>query len=298
MSIISVRTKAKKRYEESHPLLREAFRMFMIVLGAGLVAVGLEFFLVPNGFLDGGVTGISIMVANLTGLPLGVFIAVLNIPFLILAWKFEDFKVAIRTAVGIAALSGFTLLLHHRDPLTEEYILALGYGGVLLGLGVGLALRYGGALDGIESLAHILSKRTFLDVDKLLLTANFFIFVVAAFVNSPEQAMGSFLLFYLVVAPLVKKVTDDGSEQEEVKIISTKHTEIADMIHGTLNHKVIFTDAHRDNLEDNLKIVTVFIDKSEKNALTTLVEEIDAKATVIFNEASVVRLSLMTNKGH
>lgn len=288
LPIDKLHSKITDRAHNSHPILKEGFRILAILVGAGLVGVGLEFFLVPNGFLDGGVTGISIIVANLTGLPLGLFIAVLNVPFVVLAWKFSGFKNAARTIVGIAALSAFTLIFHHREPLTEEFVLALGYGGVLLGVGVGLALRYGGALDGIESLAHILSARTSFDVDKIILIFNFFVFVAAAFIYTPEQAMASFLLFYIVVAPMIKRMMD-SSDMKTVQIISTKHAEISEMIHKELNKKVIFTDAHNDNLENDLKIVTVFIQRIEERNIQEIVEEVDEHAIIIFNDATTVK---------
>lgn len=285
------RIKAKKRFANLHPFWKETFQIAMVIIGAFLVAFGLEFFLVPNGFLDGGITGISIMLSTSLNLPLGLFIAVLNLPFIALAWKFSGIRNAGRTALGIAALAGATLLFHHKEPLTHEFVLALGYGGVLLGVGVGLALRYGGALDGIESLAHILSHKTNLDVGKIILGANFFIFIVAAFVYTPERAMASFLLFYIVVAPMIKRIVDAGSDVRVVQIISNKHSEVSDAIHVKMHRKVIFTDAHRDRLDDDLKIVTTFISQSEETQLTDVIDEVDPDAIIIFNEASTVNMN-------
>lgn len=218
-----------------------------------------------------------------------MFIGVLNVPFVLLAWKFAGIRTAARTAFGVAVLTVATFLLHHVHPLTDEFLLALGYGGALLGVGIGLALRYGGALDGTESLAHILSDKTNLDVDKILLGINFFIFGTAAFVNSPEQAMASFLLFYLVVAPIVKKVMEGGSETKMVQIISRNHTEVGEMIHKEWNKKIIYTDAHNDDVADNMKIVTTFVSRLEENRLIGTVEEIDPDAIIILNDASSVR---------
>lgn len=285
------RIKAKKKFSNLHPFWKEVFQTGAVLVGAILVAVGLEFFLVPNGFLDGGVTGISIMLSNLLNLPLGLFIAVLNLPFVIMAWKFSGIRNAGRTAIGIAALTIATLILHHSEPLTREFVLALGYGGVLLGVGVGLALRYGGALDGIESLAHILSHKTTLDVSKIILSANFVIFIVAGFIISPEQAMASFLLFYIVVAPMIKRIVDAGSDVRVVQIISNKHVEVSEAIHKKMHRKVIFTDAHRDRLDDDLKIVTTFISQSEESQLTDVVDDVDEDAIIIFNEASSVNMN-------
>ena len=161
----------------SHPALHESFKMFAVICGAILVAVGLELFLVPNGFLDGGVVGVSIILTNYVDIPLGIFIAVLNVPFLFVAFKSSGWKTALRTAVGISVLSISTIFLHHSEPLTREFTLALGYGGLLLGVGVGLALRYGGALDGTEILSVSLSNKINMGVDQIILIINFFMSV-------------------------------------------------------------------------------------------------------------------------
>lgn len=297
MPLGKVHSQAKQHIANSHPVLKEAIRIVAIVVGAALVAVGLEFFLVPNDFVDGGVTGVSIMLSDITNLPLGVFIATLNVPFILLAWKFSGTSEAIRTIIGIASLAGFALLWHHQEPWTEEFFLALGYGGALLGIGVGLALRYGGALDGIESIAHILSQRTKLDVDKIILFVNFFVFIVAGFVYSPEQAMASFLLFYIVVAPIIKRMLNTGTEVKTIQIISKQHAVIGEQIHQQFHIEVIYTDAHRDKLEDDLKIVTTFVSRIDEQGLTDMVEELDPEAIIIINDASSVRAGLF-NQTH
>jgi uncharacterized membrane-anchored protein YitT (DUF2179 family) len=282
----------------SHPVLNEGFKVLMIIIGAILVAVGLELFLVPNGFLDGGIVGISIILSNFIQIPLGIFIGVLNIPFLFLAYKHSGLKTAIRTALGIATLSVSTIVLHHSEPITTEFVLALGYGGVLLGVGVGLALRYSGALDGTEILAVTLSSKVNIGVEQIILIINFFIFLVAGFVFGPERALASFLLFYIVVAPMIKKVMEGGDEIKTVQIISTKHQEIADNIHEVLNRKVVFVDAHNDDIADNLKVVLTFVARYEENTLMEVVEEIDNKAVVVFNDSSNIRGGIFNNKHH
>lgn len=284
--------------KKKHPLLTEAYKLIAILVGAALVGTGLELFLVPNGFLDGGVTGISIILTNYIHLPLGVFIGVLNIPFLIIAFKYQGVKSAVRTAIGIATLSATTIFLHHFDPLTHEFVLALGYGGLLLGVGVGLALRYGGALDGTEILAVTLATKTRFAVDQIILAINFFIFLAAAFVLGTEQAMASFLLFYVVVTPIIKKVIDGGSSAKMVQIMSSKHVEVADAIHTALNRKVIFVDAHKDDINDTLKIVTTFCARAEESQLVEAVDQADPDAIVIINDASNLHGSIFTKNKH
>lgn len=286
----------------SHPILNELFKTTAVIIGALSVAVGLELFLVPNGFLDGGVVGVSIILSKYISLPLGVFIGVLNIPFLFIAYRHSGWKTAIRTAIGIAVLSLGTILLHHihAEPLTHEFTLALGYGGLLLGVGVGLALRYGGALDGTEILSVSLSNRINLGVDQIILTINFFIFVIAAFVFTPERAMASFLLFYIVVTPIIKKVMEGGDEAKTVQIFSIKHAEITDAIHKKLNKKVVLIDAHKDDLlpDHNLKILMTFVPRVEESAIVETVEDIDPNAIIVFSDVASIRGGMFSKNKH
>lgn len=297
----AVRTRITSK-ATSHPVLEEIFKTAAVVVGAIMVAVGLEMFLVPNGFLDGGVVGISIILTNYINLPLGVFIGILNIPFLFIAYRHSGWKTAFRTALGIAALSAGTILLHHfhAEPLTHEFTLALGYGGLLLGVGVGLALRYGGALDGTEILSVSLSNRINLGVDQIILVINFFIFVIAAFVFSPEQAMASFLLFYIVVTPIIKKVMEGGSETKTVQILSKKHSEITEAIHEKLNKKVVLLDAHKDDLapSHDVKVLLTFVPRIEESALVETVEDIDPDAIIVFTDVASIRGGMFNKNKH
>lgn len=285
---------------DKHPILNELFKITAVITGALLVAVGLELFLVPNGFLDGGVVGISIILTKFFNVPLGVFIGIINLPFLFIAYKHSGLKMAFRTALGIATLSFGTILLHHSEPLAEEFILALGYGGTLVGVGVGLALRYGGALDGTEIIAVSMSNKVNLGIDQIILLINLVIFVVAAFALSPEQAMASFLLFYLVVTPIIKKVMEGGSETRTVNIFSTMHTEIAEAINSELNKQVVLIDAHTNDLspDHDLKLVMTFVARIEESTLAEMVEAIDPHARIVFQDASSIRGGMFNKNKH
>ena len=275
----------------NYPVLHEIVKIIAIIVGALSVAIGLEMFLVPNGFMDGGVTGLAIILTNYINVPLGVFIGLLNIPFLVVAYRLSGWQAALRTTLGIGVLSVATIILQHFPPLTHEFILALGYGGVLLGFGVGLALRYGGALDGTEIFSVSLSDKINAGVDQIILTINFFVFLAAAFVFTPDKAMGSFLLFYIVVTPIIKKVMEGGSELKTVQILSTQHAQITDRIHRKLNKKVVLLDGHRDDLDtaSELKVLFTFVARFEESALVDMVESIDPKALIVFTDVASIR---------
>lgn len=302
---MSLHLKIRSRQEKSHPVLKEMFRFLAVIIGAVTVAAGLELFLVPNDFLDGGVTGISIMLTHYFGLPLGVFIAILNTPFIVLTMIYSGWKSSVRTIVGIAALSFSTILLHGIEPLTDEFSLALGYGGVLVGFGVGLALRYGGALDGMEALSVIISNKTRFNIDQIILGFNLIIFVVAAFAISAESAMASFLLFYIVVTPIIKKVMEGGDETKTAQIVTTKPKEVTQLIHEEFNKRVLITQAHRTvdgeilgNSENNVAMLNVIIARIEESRLTELVEELDSEAIIVFHDTVSIHGNVIKKNAH
>ena len=149
-------------------------RFIFITIGAVLMAVALEIFLVPNEIIDGGITGISIVLSSITPIKLGVFLFIINLPFLFIGYKQIGKTFAFSTLYGIVVLSVATTFLHHVDPFTNEKILAVLFGGLILGLGVGLVIRYGGALDGTEIIAILLSK-TRMPVGQIIMIINVFI---------------------------------------------------------------------------------------------------------------------------
>lgn len=278
--------RARRRFATLHPVYAESFHLLSVVLGAGCVAVGLEFFLVPNGLLDGGITGVAILLSNALDWPLGALLAALNAPFIALAWKYSGWKNAARTTAGIAALSGLTFVFHHSEPVTKELVLALGYGGVLLGIGVGVALRYGGALDGIESLAHVLSEQASIDVDKVILAFNFALFAIAAFAVSPDRAMASFLLFYVVVAPMISKITDSTSFKT-VQVITSQGAALARVLKADFRQRVLIGDKTKAD-GSTVSMVTTYVPKLEESLLLERIEAVDPDALVIVNDATTV----------
>ena len=133
-------------------------RISFTLLGAGIAAVGLQYFLLPNHLLDGGVTGMSILAAKLTGQPLGLFLLILNIPFLILGYKKMGREFTILSIIGIAMLAVLTFT-HVEHGFTDIPMLAAIFGGVVVGLGVGIVVRYGGIIDGADTVAVLIDRK-------------------------------------------------------------------------------------------------------------------------------------------
>ncbi|TGU95176.1 hypothetical protein EN829_059670, partial [Mesorhizobium sp. M00.F.Ca.ET.186.01.1.1] len=157
-------------------------RIFFILVGASLVSVALEIFLVPNKIIDGGIVGISIISSHLTSLSLGIFLFLLNLPFLIIGYKQIGKTFAISTLFGVSIMSLGTTLLHPVPGLTDDPLLAAVFGGIIMGIGVGLVLRYGGSLDGTEIIAVLFNKKSPFSVGEIVMFINLFILSSAGFV--------------------------------------------------------------------------------------------------------------------
>lgn len=279
--------------KNKHPVLAEAFHLLGVIVGGVLVGFGLEAFLIPNDFLDGGITGIAIILSHFVDLPMGVFLAVLNLPFVLLVWWKVGHRSAIRTAVGIATLATVTIVLHHMDPLTENFLLALFFGGALLGLGIGIALRQGGALDGTEALASIVSNRSAFSVDQIILGINVIIFTVAAFVISPESAMASAALFFLAVSPMIKRVVDGNSEMKAARVITAHPEPVAAAISSRISRRISadrrYVYEEGRGFEEEVTELFFTVARLEESEVTELVLDADPDAVVIFNEVSSLR---------
>lgn len=267
----------------STPITGEVIKISIIVIGAALAAMGLELFLVPNGFLDGGVVGIAIILSSfLPHVPLGAFIGVINIPFIILALRSSGKRAAFRTTIGIAALSFGTVLLHHVEPISRDTLTALASGGALVGAGVGLALKYGGALDGMETLAvTIADKFENINVANVLLFLNMFIFIAAAFIFTPESAIKSFLLFYLVVAPLINKVVTGDKEGKIAEVTSFEKEKVIKAISASLPCRRIIIDTITDVSGNEINRFKVYLLRAQEATFLDNVRSADPDSNVI-----------------
>ncbi|QFG01271.1 YitT family protein [Psychrobacillus glaciei] len=260
----------------------------MIAVGAILMAVGLELFLVPNLILDGGVVGVSIILSHLTGLRLGVFIFILNIPFFFLGYKQIGKTFALSTLFGITVLSIFTSLLHKVDPVTTDLLLSTVFGGIVLGIGVGLVIRNGGSLDGSEILAILFNKALPFSVGEIIMIINLVIFSVAGFVFTWEQAMYSFLA-YFIAFKTIDIVIQGLDESKSVYIISDYIEDIGDTIMDRLGRGVTYLHGEGAFTGDNKKVIFTVITRLEEAKLKTIVEEIDDHAFLAVGNIAEVR---------
>ncbi|MFD2701930.1 YitT family protein [Paenibacillus shunpengii] len=275
---------------KKHGLLEHIRKIIMIIIGAVITAYGLEAVLIPNDVIDGGVTGLSIMGSSLFGLPLGVFLFVLNIPFVYLGYKQVGKTFALMSVVGIVALSISTVVLHHVDTILgpEDPLLVVLSGGMLLGIGIGIVLRNGGALDGSEVLAVLVSRKIPFSVGDIILFLNAFVFIAASFVYSLESALYSALTYY--IAKNVIDIIQVGLEKSKsVRIVSQKSVEIGDTIQSRLGRNVTYTPGRGGFSNEQSDILNCVINRMEENKLLTIVKDIDESAFVVISDVSEVR---------
>jgi uncharacterized membrane-anchored protein YitT (DUF2179 family) len=286
------KTKKKKfdhRELEKNVFLRTLIKILFLTLGAALASVGLEIFLIPNNIIDGGVVGISIMASYLSGLPIGVFLIVINIPFLILGYRHIGKTFAFSTLYAVLCLSVGVSVLHPIPGLTHDYILAALFGGVILGAGVGLIIRTGGSLDGTEVIAIILDRKSSFSVGEIIMFFNLFILSAAGFVFGWDNAMYS-LLTYFVAYRAIDVAIDGINETKGVFVISDRHEDISDAINDRLGREfTVFESLYNGSAKKNYIIFVVvtrleiaklksIVNGFDENALTTIVDmEVEGK---------------------
>jgi uncharacterized membrane-anchored protein YitT (DUF2179 family) len=275
----------------SHPkssLARLLKRTIFIILGAALVSVGLEIFLVPNQIIDGGIVGISIITAHLTGLSIGMFLILFNLPFLILGYKQIGKTFAFSTLLGVVAMSVGTTLLHPVPVLTDDPLLAAVFGGIILGIGVGMVIRYGGSLDGTEIVAILFNKKTPFSVGEIVMFTNIFILGSAGFVFGWDRAMYSLIAYYIAFKMI--DITIDGFEESKsVWIISDKHREIGDALNARLGRGVTYLNGEGGYSGDEKKVLFCVVTRLEEAKLKLIVEEIDDQAFLAVGTIAEVR---------
>jgi uncharacterized membrane-anchored protein YitT (DUF2179 family) len=270
---------------KTNQILRQISRFVLLEIGAFLAAVGLEIFLIPNQIIDGGVVGVSIIASHLSKLPLGLFIFLLNLPFLIIGYRQIGKTFVINTLFAVASLSIWVSVLHPIPGLTHDMLLAAVFGGVVLGIGVGLIIRYGGSLDGTEIVAIIVNKRFSFSVGEIVMFFNLFILCSAGFVFSWDKAMYSLIAYF--VAFKVIDITIEGlDEAKTAMIVTDRGSELAEVVMARLGRGVTFLDAKGAYSGRSKNVLFSVITRLEVAKLKSIISEIDPDAFVTIHDVS------------
>ncbi|MCH5139156.1 YitT family protein [Clostridiaceae bacterium UIB06] len=264
----------KKKYNKYFKIIS---RIFFMTLGSVLAAVALEIFLIPNNVIDGGVTGISIILNHLTKLPIGLFIFILNIPFLVVGYKQIGKTFAMSTSYSVTILSIGVTILHPVDSITKDILLASVFGGILLGIGVGLIIRNGGSLDGTEIVAIILDRTTGFSIGEIVMFFNLFILSSAGIVFGWDRAMYS-LIAYFIAFKVIDTVVEGLDEAKSVYIVSEKHQEITDALLARLGRGVTLLQGEGGYKGEATKVIYVVVTRLEVAKLKSIVQGFDEDA--------------------
>lgn len=266
-----------------------SFKLFMNVLGGLIAAYGLEAVLIPNNVSDGGITGISIVGSQLSGLPLGIFIGILNLPFIYLGYKQIGKSFAILSVTGIASLSVGTVLMHHVPTIIDgDALLITVVGGIILGFGMGISLRNGGALDGIDMLAVLLSRKLPFGTSDLILFLNTFVFIVVSTVFGLKGAVLS-AIAYFIASKVIHIVEEGLSGAKTFKIITSEPDEMVETIRDRLGRSSTLNQIQGAYSKECYYEITCVINRLEERKIKDIIDDIDPKAFVVVYEVTEVK---------
>lgn len=260
-------------------------RALFIILGAFIYTVGLDLFLVPNNIIDGGVVGISLMAATLSGYSFSIFVVLINLPFLYLGYRVIGKTFTLSTLFGIVWMAIFSNFMHHLHVITTDPFLGAIFGGIILGIGVGLIIRNGGSLDGSEVVAIIFDKRSSFSVGELVMGMNLVIMTLAGFVYSWNSAMYS-LIAYFIAYKMIDITITGLEESKSVMIIldAEKSAEVADALNDRLGRGVTILYGEGGYLKQPKHVLYSVITRLEITKLKEIVYELDDKAFITISD--------------
>lgn len=260
--------------------VRESVNAVLIILGILSAGLGLKGFLMSSRFIDGGVTGISMLTSDVLGFPLPILILLINLPFIALGYRQLGTKFAIKSALAIAGLSVCLAFVKYPD-VTPDKLLTAVFGGFFIGAGIGLAIRGGAVLDGTEIAALLISKSShLLKVGDVILILNIFIFSAAAFFLGVESALYS-ILTYFAASKMIDFLIHGIEEYTSITIISDKSEEIRQAITSVLNRGVTVYKGRGGLTNVEKDILNCVVTRLEIGMVKSVANEIDENAFIV-----------------
>jgi len=275
------------------------FKEFIyILIGVLSAGFGLKGFLLPNRFIDGGATGISLLLENISGIELGYLLLLVNLPFIVLSSRTFNLKFAIKSILAILLLA---IVVHYINypTITDDKLLIAVFGGFFLGLGIGMAMRGGSVIDGTEVLAIFLSRKLSITVGDVLLLINILIFSFGAYILSVEVALYA-ILTYMAAAKTVDFVVDGVEEYVGVTIISEKHEEIRVVVIEKLRRACTIYAGRggygKSGKSYDKDIIYTVVTRLELAKLHTEIDKIDKNAFVIMGVVKDLKGGMIKRK--
>lgn len=264
--------------------IKNIFSFIIMTSGAVLAACALETFLIPNTILDGGVTGLSIIINKLSGFSLSLLVLFLNIPFVYVGFKNLGKTFLFRAVYCMVLFSISLEFFKDLNPFTEDMLLATVYGGSLLGIGVGLVIRFGGCIDGTESVAIVISKKTNFSVGQIVMCYNMILYSVAGFIFGWDRALYS-LLTYFITFKVIDFISEGLEQAKAAMIITSKGTHLSNEIYKRLG-RTTTTIKGKGLISGEKEVMYCVITRVEIFELKRLVEEMDESAFITILEVS------------
>jgi uncharacterized membrane-anchored protein YitT (DUF2179 family) len=263
-----------------------AARLIYVGVGVFLAAFGLKGFLIPNEFIDGGVTGLSLLAAHITDIKVSVFLVIFNIPFILVGAKQIGKTFAVTTLIAIVCLALLIYFVKFPVPTNDKLLISI-FGGFFIGAGIGLTMRGGSVLDGTEIMAVYINRKSVFSIGDIILIINVLIFIIAAFVLGVTTAMYS-ILTYLAAAKTVDFIIQGIEEYTGVTIVSPKSEEIREAIINDLGRGVTIYKGERGygstgQRNNDINIIFTVITRLEVSRLKDVVLAIDRKAFIVMN---------------
>jgi len=281
------------KQHKKEPLKRVLYRVLMIIIGACLAAFAIERLLVPNKMIDGGIIGVSLildyLIPNEWGLlNFATLVIILNAPFMYFGYKQIGKTFMLSTILGVVILGVAERYFHHFAPLTNQPILAAVFGGLALGLGVGLVIRHGGSLDGTEILGILLTKKIPFSVGEFVMFVNVFIFGWAAFVLGLEPAMYSVMTYY-IASKMIDAVVEGLDETRAAFIVTDHYEEISSAILHRLGRGTTKLIGKGGYTDEQKEIIYAVVTRLEVTKLKSIINEIDPNAFITIMATHEVR---------
>ncbi|HEV2800908.1 MAG TPA: YitT family protein [Pyrinomonadaceae bacterium] len=276
---------------------RAAGNTALIILGILSAGLGLKGFLLSSRFIDGGVTGISMLLADVSGRPLALLIFFINLPFIALGYRQIGRSFAIRSAAAIAGLSICLAVIPYPD-VTPDKLLTAVFGGIFIGAGIGLAIRGGAVLDGTEIAALLVSKSShLLRVGDVILILNIFIFAAAAFFLGIESALYS-ILTYVAASKTIDFLLHGIEQYTAVQIISAHSEEIKHAIIAQLNRGVTVYKGRGGLSDAEQDILYCVVTRLEIGRIKTVAKDTDPNAFIVTHPLSDAEGGIIKKPAH
>lgn len=274
--------------------MNQSYDLLMILIGGLLEAIGINSFLIPSGFFEGGATGLSMLGSSLTNAPLYLLLVVINIPFLMIGWQRFGYKYIIKCIVTIIYLS-LLIKFFHIGVFSNDKILCAVFGGILVGAGTGFAINGGAALDGIEIASIILGNRLGLTVGSMILSFNVIIFTVIAVFLGYEPALYS-VLTYIFSSKTTNFLVHGLEEFVGVSVISKSINKIRKVLIDEMGVGVTVYNGRTGLKDAEQDILFCVITKYDIHRIRSMINKIDEKAFIIMHPVDSIQGGLVRTK--